>query len=58
MLREDASKILGIRVPEDGWDRTLQELWTSGRPGNKEIKELIFLILRTLDKLENGSTSK
>lgn len=52
MIREEASKILGMRIPPHGWHKALNEMWSTGRPGPKQMKELMFLLLAKMEELE------
>lgn len=52
--REEVSKILGFRVAPGKWQETLESIWSSGRPDNKAMKELVFMLCRRVEELEDA----
>ena len=52
-LREEVSKIIGLRVESGHWDEAFQNLDTTGRFNQRVILGLILLILKKLDESES-----
>jgi len=53
-IREEASKILGLRVEKDHWDDAFGRLDVVGHLTTKMMFQLILLILKKLDEYEKS----
>lgn len=48
-LRREISEILGVLIPEGGWDTVFKELGTAGKISPKVQTQILLVILKRLE---------
>lgn len=51
-FRRDISNILGVMIPENGYEKTIKDLDAAGRINNRVLLEIIIVILKKLESYE------
>jgi hypothetical protein len=52
-IRRQVSEILGVLIPENKWKEVFKELNGAGRITQKEITEIVIVILKRLEEMED-----
>lgn len=52
-LRERVSRLLGEMIPPDKWEETITKIDQRGGISQRQMLDMIIIILETLDKYEN-----
>lgn len=57
MIRDDVSRVLGVRIPVNGWERAINELSRTGAIDQRIVLQTLIILCRKIEELENaGST--
>lgn len=51
-IRKEASNILELVVPPEGWDKVFTALDREGKPTPQHMKKLLLLLLKSVEQLE------
>ncbi len=57
-IRDEVSSILKIRIPNDRWEATFEELSTSGFIDNKVMLNILILLCKHIESIEDANTIK
>ena len=52
-IRRQISEIVRVLIPEDKWDATFKELEKDGRISQKQIIQMLLVILKRLEENES-----
>ena len=55
-IREEAAAILGISIPKDQWEQTIKRLDVSGGINQRAILDLLIVVLKRLEIMENAKS--
>ncbi len=57
MIREEVSKILGIRIEKGYWNTIFKNLDVSGGITQRKLLEIIILLCQKMEAIEDGKES-
>ena len=52
-IRREISEIVRVLIPEDKWNQTFKELEKEGRLSQRQIIQILLVVLKRLEALEN-----
>lgn len=57
-IREEVSKLVGLPIPKNGWDRIFYTLAVQGKMTQRLMQDLLVIICKKLEETETDEPSK